>query len=129
MFSVESVIATAISNIPDAERKRWKEYQETELAKLKIDDRSLFGRRQIELALAELNTDEDYTRLAEGYYLIGELEKAAELTRDPLKKQEYGAILNATERDCSCPSEKFAKEEFPQFTIYACPTCGHLRKC
>lgn len=133
-FDPIRAIQSVVSQQSDFEREEWEKFQSEQRAKVgTINTNSVLGERQIELALRELengDSDFEYTRLAEGYALLGNFERAVELTRDAEKRAEYQAILDAPEIDCSCnPKHKFIRDEFPAFTIWCCGNCRSLRKC
>jgi hypothetical protein len=133
-FDPIKAIESVVSQRTQHEKDEWEKYQEEQRAKLTLlDGRAMMGVRQVEIALRELENGEsdfEYTRLAEGYALQGEFQKAVELTRDALKRSEYQAVLNATEMDCPCnPKHKFIRDIYPQFSIWCCASCSHLRKC
>lgn len=133
-FDPIKAIQAVVSQRTEQEREEWEKYQAEERAKLgTMNVNALLGARQIEIALSELkngDSDFEYTRLAEGYSLMGDFEKAFELTRDATKKTEYKEILDATNLDCTCPSQnKFITDSYPGFTLWRCGKCRHLRKC
>lgn len=138
-FDVETAIDTRLAQRTAAEIERERKYQEEQKKKLAVGDpRLLYAERAIEMALHNLEqgtTDAalEYTRLAEGYYLQGDFRKAADTTRDPVKKAEYEAYANAKPGKCTCPiqtvngdriSPRFVKETFPGLrSIIYCTTC------
>jgi hypothetical protein len=131
-FDVETAIETRIAETPKSEKERWQRYQEEQRAKLQIGDgRSLLASRQIELALSELaNGSEDefeYTRMAEGYSLLGDFEIAAQMTRDPEKKAFYQKVLAAPDMECE-HGKMILFDKYPGLTLFICPVCKHLRK-
>jgi hypothetical protein len=133
-FDPIAAIQAVVSQRTQYEKDEWEKFQEEQRAKLQLlDGRAMLGARQVELALRELENGEsdfEYTRMAEGYALQGNFEKAVELTRDATKRQEYQEILDATEIDCPCnPKQKFIIDKYPQFTLWRCSSCLHLRKC
>jgi hypothetical protein len=133
-FDPVKAIQAVVSQRTQYEKDEWEKFQEEQRAKLQLlDGRAMLGARQVELALRELENGEsdfEYTRMAEGYALQGNFEKAVELTRDATKRQEYQEILDATEIDCPCnPKQKFIIDKYPQFTLWRCASCLHLRKC
>lgn len=136
-FDVETAIETRLANKTPAEIDRERRYQEEQRQRVSVmDTRSEHAYRAIEIALANLakNPDDDfeYTRLAEGYYLLGDFEKAAATTRNAEKKAEYIAYANAKPIQCGCPtkragkdvlSPRFVKEQFPGKNLIYCTSC------
>jgi hypothetical protein len=85
----------------------------------------------------------ELTRLAEGYFLVGEIDKAYGLTPDPLKRTEYAQTLNAlsVSEKCQCRPDTFqtakGQRKFSprrkkarlfyngqKYTIFNCVNCG-----
>ena len=145
-FDVETAIETRLANKTPAEIDRERRYQEEQRQRVSVmDTRSEHAYRAIEIALANLakNPDDDfeYTRLAEGYYLLGDFEKAAATTRNAEKKAEYIAYANAKPIQCGCRtstssgfvspgkvgtvriSPRFVKEQFPGKNLIYCTNC------
>lgn len=141
VFDVETAIETRLANRPKDEIERWEKYQKEHSVTLR-DPRTEHAYRAINIATTNLAkglepTDEDfeYTRMAEGYYLLGEFARAAELTRNEDKKNEYQALVNASPILCTCPNVKIGKvylsprftiDRFPGKEIIRCTTCNKL---
>ena len=144
MFDAHRAIDSVVSQRTKFEQEEWQKYQEEEKEKLRsLDLNAFYGFNTINLALRELEkgeSDFEYTRLAEGYALIGDFQKAYETTRDPLKKAEYKQVLDAfNQPDCPCPTvERFGKQSVPvrfvklQFgdkQLVECSRCSNRRVC
>jgi hypothetical protein len=138
-FDVEAAIEARIAQKSEGEKERWRKFQIEERAKLKpIDGKSSMGQRMIALAeegiewYAKGSTDIDYefeyTRMAEGYALMGDFWKAEELTFDPEKKKFYQQVLDAPDMECEHGKMIFY-DSFPGIQLFKCPVCHHLRKC
>jgi hypothetical protein len=142
-FDPVAAIEAAVANKTKAEQQRWRRLQETERSKLRPGNgSSIHAIRAIQLsteALLDQNDDTDvnfeYTRMAEGYYLLGDFQKAFDLTRDPAKKKEYRELLEATSTACTCPDIRAGKttisprslvKEFPGKGASRCGTCRRL---
>lgn len=129
MFDVETAIATAIENRPKSEREQWERMQREGKRKLKKQNaNTIYALRAITLAEDALEKGEDVAfnreRLAEGYFLLGEFEKACEYSD---KYKDYLEALNNSKCDCK-PHQKderyhFIKMEFPSFKIKQCANC------
>jgi hypothetical protein len=145
-FDVDRAIAGAMENVPEDEKARFKKLQEDERAKLSIGNpNAIYALRAIQLAEGNLTWLEDkedidfeYDRMAEGYSLLGDYEKAADLARSPERKKEYAEIRDAQDTpDCPCPlTEKQGKHSVPVRTtlliagekqLTRCSRCGHKR--
>lgn len=146
-FDPIAAIENRLANKTEAELDRERKYQEEQRQRLSVmDTRSSHAQRAIDIALHNLesNPDDDfeYTRLAEGYYLLGDFKKAFETTRNEEKKAEYEAFMNAKPYPCECPktktmgkvrpdseltaisiSPRFVKEKFPGKDLIYCTTC------
>lgn len=146
-FDVDKAISTRLAERTKADIAYERRYQEEQRSKLpNIDQRGEHALRAIEIALhnLELNPDDDfeYTRLAEGYYLLGDFEKAAQTTRNKEKQAEYEAYANASTVKCACPhqvmngkaspngqnttfnvSPRFVKDTFPGKRMIYCTNC------
>lgn len=136
-FDPIAAIENRLANKTEAELDRERRYQEQQRQRLSVmDTRSAHAQRAIDIALHNLesNPDDDfeYTRLAEGYYLLGDFRKAFETTRNEEKKAEYEAFMNAKPYQCECPvsrngnvtiSPRFVKEKFPGKDLIYCTTC------
>lgn len=136
-IALHAAIDAAIAKKSPAEIDRERRYQEEQRQRLTVmDGRSAHAMRAIEIATNNLltNPDDDfeYTRMAEGYFLLGDFAKAAELTRNTDKKAEYEAYANAKPVQCVCPAirqgnvtlaPRFIKEKFPDKDIIYCTTC------
>jgi hypothetical protein len=136
-FDVETAINTRLSNRTAEELDRERRYQEEQRQRLTVmDTRTSHAQRAIDIALHNLesNPDDDfeYTRMAEGYYLLGDFQKAAELTRNEEKRAEYQAYADAKPIQCVCSpvrqgnvtlAPRFVKEKFPGKDLIYCTTC------
>lgn len=134
MFDVEQAIKNRLAEVGREDDDRLEEKREA--VRQLLDSRGpnyLLGQRQIELAKRQLELDPsdfEYTRLAEGYALIGDYEKAVEITRDDLKRKEYQEVLDALGRtECDCPKKvgenltKFAKQNLGGRILFSCALC------
>ena len=137
-FDPHRAIDSVVSQRTKSEKEDWEKYQEEQRAKVQtLDGNALLGARQIEIALKELesgDSDFEYTRLAEGYALQGDFQKALELTRDATKRAEYQSVVDAfTNLDCPCPTGKpplrFEKLKFGDKTLVECSRCRNLTVC
>ena len=153
-FDAHRAIDSVVSQRTKSEKEEWEKYQEEQRAKVQtLDGNALLGARQIEIALKELesgDSDFEYTRLAEGYALQGDFQKALELTRDATKRAEYQSVVDASEMECPCfhreakvnvPASKTCVggsvritkwhkfDSFRDFDLYRCVVCGHIKKC
>lgn len=143
-FDPHKAIDSVVSQRTTAEKEEWDKYQEEQRAKLEmLDGNHLLGARQVDLALRELengDSDFEYTRMAEGYALQGDFQKAYELTRDEVKRAEYEQVLDAfTNLDCPCPTIerigktsipiRFEKLKFQDKTLVECSRCRNLTVC
>lgn len=136
-FDPITAIETRLANRSAEELDRERKYQEQQRQRLTVmDSRSGHAHRAIDIALHNLeqnpNDDFEYTRMAEGYYLLGDFQKAAELTRNAEKRSEYLAYANANAVKCECPvtkiggtpiSPRFVKEKFPGKDLIFCTAC------
>jgi hypothetical protein len=137
-FDVDAAIDARIAQKAPAERERWEKFQLEERAKLKpTDGKSSMGWRMIDLAREnigrhkqgeDIDKDFEFTRLAEGYALIGDFINAVMLTSDLGKKAFYQQVLDAPDMECEHGKMIFY-DSFPGITLYKCPVCHHLRKC
>jgi hypothetical protein len=143
-FDPVKAIESVASQRTKLEKEEWERFQQEEREKLKaLDLNAFYGFNAVEIALKQLEhgeSDFEYTRMAEGYALMGDFEKAIDLTRDPEKKAEYQTILDAhTNLDCPCPPTqrvgkdtlptRFRKLEFGGKTLVECSLCGNLTVC
>lgn len=145
-FDVNLALNTAIARKTDAEREEEARFQAEQRAKLnlptEIDIRAQLGARMTaaaEIALAEQDTDFEVNRYAEGLALQGEYRKALSLTRCPVKRAEYTAIVDGIDnpKDCGCPKKigtvatLFTKDrilaEGQVREVLACALCGHIK--
>lgn len=135
MFDVETAIEARIAERTKAEKDQWLRLQEQGRARVKVGDaRALYADRQIEIALNALKDSDDdaeYDRLAEGYFLQGDFEKAAQTARNEERKTEYERYRDAR-HPCDCPEvrvgkdrvpPRFIKDVFPNKSISFCTTC------
>ena len=140
MFDVEVAIQSALEGRSEREIRRWNKFQEEQRAKLQLGNpNSVHGQRAIELALDALSKEDsevERERLAEGYFLLGEFEKALE-TPNEQKRVEYQKYLDAlTSPECSCPKKlnghktKFLKDQVyvkgRLVNFFGCSVCHHL---
>lgn len=145
-FDADAAVQAAIDSKTEEERERERHWQEEQRARLvlptEMQIKAEFGRRMEVMALealAENPTDFEYSRLAEAKALQGDWKAALELTRDPLKREEYEAVVAAIENphDCGCPlllnrmPTRFTKNRIiadgRQLDVIACSVCGHLK--
>jgi hypothetical protein len=159
-FDLEKALATISENF-DSEKFEEKQAElRTALSvRLKMrdsaDEKFEHGLRAIALsekALARLDKEKaddlpliqfELIRLAEGYALTGQIQKAYEITPDATKRAEYAQILGAlnTSGQCQCPVKSYSgkqgrirvtprreKEKIyfngRKYTIFQCVDCG-----
>lgn len=160
-FDIEQALDAISDNFDKNGRDRFEKKQEEKRTALKVtmnsqdssDLKYLHGMRAIALAekaLKRLNPDTDrfaylfeMERLAEGYALTGNIEKAFSLTPNPVKQNEYAKLLSALNNDIKCfcktttyNTEKGKIQVTPQrfkervfyngkkYTIFSCTDCG-----
>lgn len=136
MFDLDTAIATRLDAIPQSEKDRFQKIQEEKRAELKkslekFSGNSVFGKRMVDLAFENLchgDDDFEYTRMAEGFYLLGDVESAYKTTKDPAKKEYYKRVMDAPDMECTHGAMTLL-EKLPTFTLLICPKCRHLRKC
>ena len=143
-FDPIKAIESVVANRSDLEKEEWEKFQAEKREELKsLDLNAHYGFNAIQIALKQLEHGEDdfeYTRMAEGYALMGDFQKAIELTRDSQKREEYQRILDAHESlDCPCPTVtrvgqaslpvRFEKLKFQGKTLVECSRCGNLTVC
>lgn len=145
-FDAEAAIQAVISQKTDLERAEEARYQAEQRAKLRLPSdlemKVEMGRRMTKTAmrmLAVAESDDAYSRLAEGLALQGEYRQAAALAPKASQKEEYQKVVDAIDNphDCGCPllmnrlPTRFTKEkiiaEGRQTQITACSLCGHIR--
>lgn len=130
----------AIKKRNDETRDEWEEFQRSERAKLRdTDPKELYARRAIAIAEKKIaesaeNNDLEFDRMAEGYYLLGDIEMAAAVAHDETRRAYYQRILEAVNRDnseiCSCPKKQqgnstwFLTEQVGNISIFRCSLCG-----
>lgn len=144
-FDPMTAVGAALERKTEREREEEARFQAEQRAKLQlpneIDIRAQLGARMVsaaQAALEEADDDMELTRLAEGYALQGDYRKAIALTRDETRRQEYVALIEATENSvpCTCPnmvnkvSTKFIKDRIlfdgQVRNIIACTICRKL---
>lgn len=144
-FDPNAAIETIISRKTDLERAQDARFQAEQRAKLRLptllENKVSLGQRMCGSAMSQLEiaeSDEAYSRLAEGLALQGEYRQAAQLTKDDTQRQEYLQIIDAVDnpRKCGCPNlvnklpTRFLKEkiifEGRQMDVTACALCGHI---
>lgn len=143
-FDIQTAVNAALARKTDLERQEELKFQEERRKELKtpssISARAELGKRMV--ALAETNLDEnptdfDLTRLAEGLAFQGHYQDAHDITRDPLKRNEYAQIIEAIagKADCACPTKqqnqptRFVKDiiliDGNERNLIACALCGN----
>lgn len=137
LFDPEKAIERRIeARGEDTQFKRLQEEGKKTLPR--TDSRTVYALRQIEIAERALEqngeSDFEYTRMAEGYYLLGQFRKAYETTRDPLKKQEYETAMMAGNVPCNCPRQgkidpRFLMDSFPGKFLWKCSNCLKVYVC
>lgn len=141
MFDLDAALA-AIKQRNDATRDEWDEFQRSERAKVaEGDPKELYAHRAIATAsrkLGEIDPDSpeahiQFDRMAEGYYLLGEIETAAAVAHNEAQRERYEAVLEALKRSddeqCSCPKRLngndtwVVTEKIGKVTILRCAIC------
>lgn len=135
-FAAEKAIAAALAEKTDFEREEEARFQESERLKLAAVNspetrRRIIGQERIRFALEQLKlnaADAEFDRLAEGYALAGDFEKAAAYAKSPARLTEYADIQTAINRSadeiCECPKKKnncptyFIKDRFYEANKY-----------
>jgi hypothetical protein len=127
----------ALQAIHDAQDTAdWERYQQERSGTVELVDVNFqHGVRAVELGKSEIKglrpKDPDYIdrlnferdRIAEGYALQGQFEKAVEWAVK--RKDEYRDILDAFSSK-PCHKEAFAKQHlYPNKTLFHCPKCGN----
>lgn len=140
-------LATALKAIhKDQDVKEWSKFQEEERRKLaeamkgldSVSTNYQHGVRAVEIGKNEIKglrkKDPDYLtrltherdRIAEGYALQGQFEKAVEWAVE--RKAEYQDLLDALVQPPCAHKEQFAKQRFYRDgvkTLMSCPKCGN----
>lgn len=141
MFDADAALEKALEK---ADQTALRKLQEKERAKIRkpnpMDARHTYGVRGVKIASSELGeldpSDENYAeakeKLAEGYFLMGEIEAA--IKHSARRRDEYQGYMDAlTRKDgdwCGCPQRgnRYIKDKFlykgRSRTLYRCNRCG-----